>query len=180
MSLLARRYATALFDVAESRGETERVLADLERLHQVFGSPEGRAFLSDPNRSRDKLADAVRRAVEDSSPVTGNAVGVILARRREQILPDLFAEVRALARRKAGEAVAIVETGQPLSADEQEELRAQLERLTGQHIVLQVRDVPDILGGVRVRVGNTLYDGSLLGELEALRQRLLQAPVTRI
>lgn len=179
MSLLARRYATALFEVAETRGVTTAVLADLDKLSALFGTSEGRAFLSDPNTSRSKLEAFLGRALEGGDQVTRNVVGVILERRREQVLPALAAELRAMAQSKAGEAVAIVETARPLTEGDQTALREQLARLTGKRIVFEVRDNPDLLGGVRVRVGNTLYDGSLLGELEALQQTLLQAPVTR-
>ncbi len=176
MSLLARRYATALFQVAESSGATSVVLQDLDGLHALLGSPEGSTFLNDPNVSRSKLVATLGRAVEGGHAITKNALGVILERRRENVLPLLAAELRALAQDKAGEAVAVVETARPLADDDQAALREQLARLTKKRIVLDVRDNPDLLGGVRVRVGNTLYDGSLLGELLALQQTLLQAP----
>lgn len=183
MSLLARRYATALFEVAESRQATAAVLADLEALDAVLGTPEGRAYLADPNRSRADLRAFLDRVLSagpnGGHELTKNAVGVALERRREAILPDLGGELRAMAQRKAGEAVAVVESARPLSDDDQAALREQLARLCGKRIVMEVRENQDLLGGVRVRVGNTLYDGSLLGELEALQQTLLAAPVTR-
>lgn len=178
MSLLARRYAAALFDVAESRGATAAVLADLETLREVLGSPAGKMFLGNPNTSRQQV-DLLRRALANGNEVSKNAVGVLLQRRREQILGELATEFRALVQDKAGEAVAVVETARPLTTDDQTALREQMARLTGKRIVLDVRENPDLLGGVRVRVGNTLFDGSLLGELESLQQALLQAPVTR-
>ncbi len=175
MSLLARRYATALFQVAESSGATSAVLQDLDRLHALLGSIEGSSFLRDPDVGRSKLEATLRRAVEGGHAITKNALGVILQRRRENVLPELAAELRAMAQDQAGEAVAVVETARPLAQDDQAALREQLTRLTGKRIVLDLRDNPDLLGGVRVRVGNTLYDGSLLGELLALQQTLLQA-----
>jgi len=179
MSLLARRYATALFEVAESRQATAAVLADLDQLCALFGSPDGRALLGDPNTSRQKLHELLGRTLAHGHELTKNAAAVVVERRREAILPDLAAELRAMAQAKAGEAVGVVETARPLPEEEQTALREQLARRTGKRIVLEVRANPDLLGGIRVRVGNTLYDGSLLGELEALQQTLLAAPVTR-
>ncbi|MEZ5965934.1 MAG: ATP synthase F1 subunit delta [Planctomycetota bacterium] len=178
MSLLARRYATALFEVAQSRGATAAVLADLEKLHAAFGDDAGRAFLADPNTKRAQVESLVDRALAGSNELTRSALGVVLDRRREALLPDLASALRAMVQEQAGEAVAVVETAKPLSEADQSALREQMARRTGKRIVLDVRDNPDLLGGVRVRVGNTLYDGSLLGELEALQQALLQAPVT--
>jgi F-type H+-transporting ATPase subunit delta len=179
MSLLARRYATALFEVAESRGATAEVLADLDKLAELFGAPAGRAFLTDPNTPRADLEAMLNRVLAGGHELSRNVVGVVLERRREVVLPQLAAELRALARAKAGEAVAVVESARALSSDDQSALRDELARLTKKRIVLDVRVDPELLGGVRVRVGNTLYDGSLLGELAALQQTLLAAPVTR-
>jgi F-type H+-transporting ATPase subunit delta len=179
MSLLARRYATALFEVAESQGATDAVLQDMQQLAEVFGTSAGQAFLADPNTKRAQLEDAVQRTLVHAHALSRNVVGVVLERRRESVLPELAQELRALVQRKAGEAVAMVETARPLADDDRNDLREQLARLTRKRITLEVRDNPELLGGVRVRVGNTLYDGSLLGELMALQHKLLAAPVTK-
>lgn len=179
MSLIAQRYAAALFEVAESRGQTQAVAEDLARLQAALGTAEGRAYLSDPRVSAAKLGEQLGRALQGGSEVTRNFVRVLQERRRVAVLPDLHVEFMAHLRAKNGEAVARVETARPLSEADQAELRDQLARLTKKRIVLDVHDMPDLIGGVRVRIGNTLYDGSLLSELEALQQRLLQSPVTR-
>lgn len=179
MSLIAQRYAAALFEVAQTRGHTQAVAADLEQLHAALGTPEGRAFLTDPRVSAKTLADLLDRAMASGSESTRSFLRVLRERRRTAILPDLHAEFAALVRAKAGEAIAKVETARPLGDAEREALRKHLSRLSGKQVVLEVRDNPELLGGVRARIGNTLYDGSLLGELEALQQKLLQTPMSR-
>ena len=103
MSLLARRYAAALFDVAEARGATTQVLADLEQLHALFSTPAARAMLGNPQMPRDALHSIVQRALAQGSELTRNTALVLLRRRRERVLPELAAEVLRLSRDKAGE-----------------------------------------------------------------------------
>ena len=57
----------------------------------------------------------------------------------------------------------------PLSADEERELVAALEKMTGKRVRLSVKRVPELLGGLVVRVGDTVYDGSVRHQLESLR-----------
>ncbi len=179
MSLLARRYAAALFDVAEARGSTAQVLADLDQVHLLFSTPEGKAWLTSPQTPRDVLRGVVERALAGGSELTRNTASVLLHRRREDLLPELAAEVRRLARAKAGEVEAVVETARPLEAAEADALAAQLTKLSKKRVVIRTEVNPEVIAGVRVRIGNTLYDGSLLGELEALHRHLLQAPVAK-
>ncbi len=178
MSLLARRYATALFAVAEERGATAQVLADLQRVAAFFAADEAQGILGDPSTPRAALGRVVAKLLTEGHELTRDFAQVLLARRREELLPEMADALQTLIRVRAGEVEALVETAMPLSDADQAGLRDHLARVSGKRIIMRVETNPDVIAGVRVRVGNTLYDGSLQGELEALHRHLLQASVT--
>jgi F-type H+-transporting ATPase subunit delta len=68
-----------------------------------------------------------------------------------------------------------ISSSRPLSADGQRQLESQLERLTGKKVRATYSSRPELLGGVVVRVGSTIYDGSVRGQLEKMKQDLISA-----
>jgi len=71
-----------------------------------------------------------------------------------------------------GLAEAEISSARPLSEDGKRELESQLERLTGKKVRAHYSSDPELLGGVVVRVGSTIYDGSVRGQLEKMKQEL--------
>jgi F-type H+-transporting ATPase subunit delta len=176
-SLLASRYAAAVFAVAEAHGAVDAVAGDLTRLSSALADPAIRAALLHPRTPAARRADLLERAMTGCHEVTASALRAIVRRRREAVLPELAAAFDERVRARRGEALATVETARPLAEAELHELRRLLGDVTGQSVTLTVKENTDLLGGVRVRVGNTLYDGSLASRLTALRKRLLEAPL---
>ena len=76
-----------------------------------------------------------------------------------------------------GEVEGEVETPKPLDQDQLADLEKAASQTFGKRVSLSMRINPDLIGGVRVRVGNTLYDGSIETALEELERRLMEAPV---
>ena len=68
-----------------------------------------------------------------------------------------------------------ISSARPLSADEKRELEGRVERMSGKKVRAQYISQPELLGGVMVRVGSTIYDGSVRGQLEKMRQELSTA-----
>lgn len=181
MSLLARRYATALLLAAKGRapdGAEVRVLErELAGLHAAVADPAVRAVLLSPDVSASERAAVAGKLVAGKSELLQNLVQVVLRRRRQEVLFGLQPEFRALVLAERGQVEGVVETPRPLGDDEVQRLAGLAERLTGKQVTLAVAVVPELIGGVRLRVGNTLYDGSVRAALEQLEQQLLQAPV---
>jgi F-type H+-transporting ATPase subunit delta len=75
--------------------------------------------------------------------------------------------------RRSGVVTARVTTARPLSADAQETLRARLGQLTGSRVRLQFEVDDELIGGVVTRIGSTLYDGSVRGRLQQIKQRMV-------
>jgi F-type H+-transporting ATPase subunit delta len=176
MSLLARRYATALLLAAEGRGEVDRVERELARMHAALAAPAARALITSPDvpgahrqRALEKLAG--------SSELLQNLVRVTARRRRLPVLFDLHPEFRALVLAQRGEVEGVVETPLPLDDAAVGRLAELAARLSGKKVAFAVRVRPDLIGGVRLIVGNTLYDGSVKTALQQLEQRLMNAPI---
>jgi len=102
-----------------------------------------------------------------------NLIGLMLRRSRIDQLPRVAAEFRRLDNARQGITLATATSAAPLSPDEVRALTARVEQLTGGRIELDLQVDPSLLGGLVVRVGDRLIDGSVRGRLERLRNQLV-------
>ena len=170
----ARRYAEAAFEVALRDGTVERWRSELQAAAAVVSDPRAIGALSNPAISIDLRSDAVRGLLDGvaSQPVQ-NLVQLLLKRGRIEQLPRVAAEFRRLDDRRQGITNAIITSAAPLTQDEVRAITQRLEQQTGGRIAIDVRVDPSLLGGLVVRVGDRLIDGSVRGRLERLRTRLV-------
>ena len=178
MTLLAKRYASALFLVAQEKGVVDALGSDLHALHEAFQDPDVRAGVTSPDIASGMRRKVLEKLVEGRHGLLQNLVAVVLTRGREAMLPHLWPAWHALVMAANNEAEGLVETPYPLADDDLATLKGLATRLSGKTVTLSTRMVPDLIGGVRLQVGNELYDGSVKNALEQLRRRLLEAPVT--
>jgi F-type H+-transporting ATPase subunit delta len=173
-SVEARRYAEAAFAVAVERGAVDGWLAHLDALAQAYANPEVREAVRNPSLAANVRGSILARVagVELSGPES-NLVGLLLQRRRVGLLPLLAAEFHRLVDRRSGVTGASVTSAAPLTPDELRALTDRLTELTSGPVRVTTRIDSALLGGVVVRVGDRLYDGSVRGRLERLRSRLV-------
>ncbi|MCB9868266.1 MAG: ATP synthase F1 subunit delta [Planctomycetes bacterium] len=182
MSLLAQRYAKALFEVASDAGAVDAVAQDLERLHAVFADEVvANAVLSPdtPSAQRRSLLD---KALGDGHALTKNLIGVVLERHRVAVLPELAGAFAPLVRAARGIVLVAVETAKPLDDASRAAVELRARSLAARpgsspEVALDVAVHPELIGGVRIRIGNTLYDGSVATALEDLERRLREAAI---
>ena len=105
-------------------------------------------------------------------PQMSNLLGLVLRRRRLDSLPQIAREFKRLYNRRAGVVVATATSALELEQREIAALTTRLETMTGKKVELATAVDAAILGGIQVRIGDTLYDGSVRGRLERLRARL--------
>ena len=172
----SKRYASALFATAQKQNKIDTVEADLTRvielmdatpmLYQMWDSP-----LVPAGRKRDLISKIL---VKEIDPLSLAFLRLLVDKRREAILSSVQFEMRQLAdtSRHLVRAEAIFAT-QPTAA-EQDALVASLEKRTGDHVDLTVKVDSAILGGIIVRMQDTILDGSVRGTLERMREQLLQ------
>jgi F-type H+-transporting ATPase subunit delta len=163
-----------LADVVLAHGEAQEVREELAawdalvrsnaELLEVFRHP---AISSEQKRS--VLDELIRRA--RPRPTTANFLKVLLQNGRLGELSEVSTQFAQELDRRSGVVTAQVTTARPLSSDAQEALRARLGQLTGSRVRLQFEVADDSLGGVVTRIGSTLYDGSVRGRLQQIKQR---------
>jgi F-type H+-transporting ATPase subunit delta len=175
MSLLAKRYATALHMAAREQSAIDQVRRDLATVHDVVLAPAVRALLTSPDLRFDERAALLGKLGQGMHVLVRNLLGMLQLRRRLDVLFDLHPEFHRLLLADRGEVLGVAETPRPLVGDELERLGALAARLSGRKVVLSVQIAPELIGGIRLRIGNVLYDGSVRTALDQLEQRLLQA-----
>lgn len=172
---LAHRYAAALADVALERKTADDVKSGLALFVDVFfESADLRNVLESPGIDAEVKRRAIGAIAERMglSPIVRNFVYVIVDHRRTEMLREIDAAFRDEMNARLGIAEAEVISARELSEAEKKELTAALERRTGKKIEANFREDKTLLGGAVVRVGSTIYDGSVREQLERMRERL--------
>lgn len=177
MTLLAKRYAEAVYASAKGQGAVDNVAADLQAVQQSLSAPAAQALLTSPDVTPAERAAILDKLVAGRHALTKNLVGVLQHRRRLEVLFSIHDAFRTLLMAERGEVEGMAESAHALAADELAALTTLAGRLSGKKVQLTSTVRPELLGGVRLVVGNVLYDGSLRAALDQLQHKLAQAPV---
>ena len=172
---LAGRYATALFQLARDERKLEAVGTSMASLKQALDESEDlRALTTSPVVSRDEALTAIGGVAKSMKldPLTSNFLGVLAQNRR---LGQLGAVIRAfnlLAAGHRGETTAEVVSARPLDDDQVAAIRANLKSRVGRDVAVDLSVDPAILGGLVVKVGSQMIDGSIRTKLNNLAQAM--------
>jgi F-type H+-transporting ATPase subunit delta len=170
-----RRYAEAAFEIALRDNNVEKWLAELDRAARISADQPSVDRLSDPSVPFDARADALRAALgRDAIPQLVNLLLLLVRRRRLNLAAGVAADFRRLYNRRAGIVEATATSAAQLPDDQVEALRQRIGTIVGagRKVELQLDVDPSLLGGISVRLGDTLIDGSVRGRLERLRSQL--------
>ena len=170
----ARRYAEAAFEIATRDDSIDVWRRELQTAAAVIADERVARHLANPAVSLEQRTAQVETALGKavSQPVL-NLVLLQLRRGRIEQLPQVAAEFRRLDNARQGITVATATAAAELTPAEVEAITRRLEQLTGGRVELDVQVDPSLLGGLVVRVGDRLIDGSVRGRLERLRNRLV-------
>jgi F-type H+-transporting ATPase subunit delta len=174
-SNIAKRYARAFFAIAAEEERYEEFSDELGRFSAVLKQNKNLSdFLANP-----VFDQPDKKAVLESilariavSPLTANFLKLLVDKRRIGILSDIEGSYRELVDNALKRVRVSVTTAFPLTAELSARLRARLEELTGRKVELNVLEDRGLLGGIVVRVGDTLYDGSIRTQLNNMRNLL--------
>ena len=172
----ARRYATALFTTAEKQNKLDAVTRDLHTVVEFMDQTPAldRMWSSKvvpAGKKRDLIATLLGAFID---PLTLSFLRLLVDKRREDILSLVRLEVQQLSDTSRRLVRAQATFALAPTTDEREKLAESLSKRTGSHVDLTVEVDPSILGGVVVRMHDTIIDGSVRGTLERLREQLLQ------
>jgi F-type H+-transporting ATPase subunit delta len=171
---VARRYAQALYEQADENGEVDAIDEDVRAVQQSLeDSRELTLLFERPIVQRAKKRAVVEELFEGRvEPLTLRFLKLLIKKKRDALVSDVMRTYRALRDEQRGVVTARVRTALPLDDTEREKLKSELEDLTGQTVRLETRQDESLIGGVVVRIGDTVYDGSARHQLESLRDRM--------
>ena len=174
-SALARRYARALLDIGQEERQVRRVLSEVERFARLLAeSPDLREVLEATHINRRDKQAVLEATVSPAGflPVTRNFLRLLVDKRRMNILPQILPELRRMVEELEGIERVEVIVPETLSETQRDFLKALLEQQTGKRIELEEKLDPAVLGGMVVKVGSTVYDGSVRTQLFQIRENL--------
>lgn len=174
---IARNYAAALFDLAQKHEGLE-VFA--EGVDTVVGlvdkNPSFRTFLETPRIADRDKKDLLKKVFGEALPKSLlNFLQVMVDKRRQRLLGSVGEEFHALLDEHLGRTHVTVTVARELDSGAMEELSKKLSALLGKEAIPHVRVKPEILGGVHLKTGDTVYDGTLRRRIKQLRRQLVNA-----
>jgi F-type H+-transporting ATPase subunit delta len=173
-STAARRYAESVYEIAGRDKAYDQWRRELDLAAGVLEDPAVAHGLNDP-----RVSSVIREAALESglgkqvSKSVLNLLRLLIRRGRIEDLPRVASEFRRLDNLRLGITPARAVSAAPLQPAEVTALTARLEQMTGGRIELAQEVDPSLLGGLVVRVGDRLIDGSVRGRLERLRNQLV-------
>ena len=170
---VAGRYASALFELADSTKSLDQVAQDFDTFKRLLAeSADLGRLIASPVIGRDLQGKALL-AVLDAAGITGltrNFIGTVAANGRARELPGMAQAYLAELARRRGETSAVVTSAVPLTAQQLQQLTDALRSvLGGTKISIDAQVNPDILGGLVVKVGSRLFDSSIRSKLQRLQ-----------
>ena len=173
LTTIARPYAEAAFRLAREQNAFTGWSQMLGLVSQVAGSPEMAAALDNPKlTAADKEALLLKVCGERLDAFGRNFLRVLVDADRIGVLPQIAALFDGLKDAAEGVAKARIDTAFPLSADELAGITSALEKHFGKKIEATVAVDPELIGGARITVGDTVIDGSVQAKLQAMATQL--------
>jgi F-type H+-transporting ATPase subunit delta len=174
-SMVAKRYALALFQIAKEQQVLDEIEADIRVVKEVVQyNPELKAVLKSAKLSIESKKAIISASFTTVNGYLLNTLLILIDRHREDEIIHVADDFIELADSEIGIAEAKVYSIRPLTEVERDLLSATFAAKIGKKS-LRIENIIDsnLLGGVRLRIGNRIYDGSLSGKLERLQRKLL-------
>ena len=178
LSAVSARYANAFADVVTAPGSPlspQQAVSELRAFESVFASSiELRNALITPAVPAARKRAVVGRIADELglSRLTRNFLFVLVDHRRIGSLSGIFQNFEKILDERLGFARAEVISAREVTGTQREALSQELERLTGKRVRMRLRVDESLIGGVVARIGSTVYDGSVRGQLESMGRRL--------
>ena len=170
---IARPYADAIFNVARENGALKDWEQRLELMAQIAEDDAMQRFLGDPRASQEQKEAVFQNVAGDALGDEGNRMlDVLFENDRISVLPHVLEQYRQLRQEAEGEVHAVVSTAAELSDDQKSALTEKLEKRFGKKVTVEARVDENLLGGMVIRAGDQVIDGSIRGGLDQLRNQL--------
>jgi F-type H+-transporting ATPase subunit delta len=168
----ARRYAKAVFELAQAEGKVDEWAQRLRRVRELFADPEVAAVLTNPTipvTQREALVATAPHLFDDE---TTNLARLLIESGRVDEAPAIEQEFQRLADEVAGRVRATVTTAIELERDDRDRVERELSRRLNKEVRLDVVVDPRVIGGLRLQYGDRVVDATVATRLQQLRRRL--------
>jgi len=174
---IGRNYAEALLALAQKNGDIEQWGELLDAIATAMREDQTlRTFLESPKLAATHKIEILEKALGQKVPkLFLRYIETVIHKRRQMLIPAIATEYQALIDESENRLHANVTVAREPAEPEKDALARQLSRLFGKRVVPHISQNPAILGGVIVRVGDTVMDGSVRKRLSVLKQRMLQS-----
>ncbi|CAH0345080.1 F0F1 ATP synthase subunit delta [Bacillus sp. CECT 9360] len=172
---VAKRYAVALFEIAKEQNLLDSIEEELRAVKEVFSTNnELQTFLQHPKVSAEAKRQLIDEAFANLSSQVKNTLLLMTDRHRTDVISQMAASFIELANEENSVADAFVYSVRPLTDNEREAVSSAFAAKVGKR-TLRIENIVDrsVLGGIKLRIGNRIFDGSVSGKLERLERGLL-------
>ncbi len=171
-TVYAKRYSQAVFEIALEKGELDRWQSDLNKIARLGKDAAFLAALENPKFHFNDKVRLLSEQLGDINPLALNLVYLLVARSRLSQIGAITDEYQRLLDSYRGIEPAAVITTIPLDDEDKLRLEARLGAIVGKKVVIQSEVDASLIGGIVVRIGGKLLDGSIRSRLEALKREL--------
>jgi ATP synthase F1 delta subunit len=173
---IARVYSESLFEVAKEHGKLDRIRDELAQFADALEQNRDLAvFFFSPYFSTEEKEEGLKRAVEDADPTLVNFLELLIEKHRMPVLFRVRRQFDALYDHEHKRLPVEVTSAVALDDTVVSALEQRVREQTGQNVQLASHVDPDILGGIVLRVGNSILDASIRHRLEQLRREVAKA-----
>jgi len=174
-TVLAKRYAKALFAVAKEEGALDEYGQALHEMATLFASvPEFKDALTNPvypEDTRVKVMESVSAKMQ-VPPVAARFFKLLVEKKRAEALPEIAEVYQDLVDADRNLVRGVLSAASELPGDLTEKVKATLEKITGKQVVLDTRVDPALIGGIVAQVGDLVLDGSIRSQLAGLKESI--------
>jgi F-type H+-transporting ATPase subunit delta len=179
MAAVASRYARAFAEVVvDRRMDANKTMDELATIADlIMSSPELRNVLQNPSvehKQKLKLLDAIIGRMGGSRELR-NFVAVLMDQHRVGHIDEIAEQFKHELNERMGIAETLVSSARELTPEEKQSLERQMAAITGKTVRATYSRDTNLLGGVVVRIGSTIYDGSVRGQLERMKEQIASA-----
>ena len=168
----ARRYAKAVFDLAEREGQVDEWGRRVAAIRQLLSDPEIASVLTNPTIATEQRFALISDAPHVLDPEATNLAKLLIESNRVRDVTEVEVEFQRLADEAAGRVRATVTTAVELTPKDRDRVADELSKRLGKEIRMHLVVDPRILGGLKLQYGDRLVDASVSTRLQQLRRRL--------
>ena len=176
-AIVAKRYADALFQLGKEKNTLEQLVTEFQVVLEVFESNEQLdTFLMHPKVDNTKKKDLIAEVFKGMQPDVVHTIKLLVDRHRITAIPAIIEQFISLVNDAKGIADATVYSVRDLTDAEKRDLEQTFARKLGKTgLVLKNVVDPSIIGGVKIRIGNTIYDGTISNKLNRISRSIVSA-----